>query len=123
MAFMIYSTDDGRIPAWEYHKVTPGSNLKVGKILSYGDGGLLTAGSKFDFICMRDVQSVGEDEIIPVVPITAGLVLEAPVSNGSAQIGYGILPGNGNIAAEPASSGGHGKIVAIPEEGYVRVRF
>lgn len=122
MAFMIYSTDDGRIPAWEYYQAT-GANPKVGMTMNLANGNLAIASGteKPQYICMREHgKEAVEGELVPVVAVTAGLVVECPCTG--VAVGDGIsINADGVTAAK--STDGVGKVIAIPVAGYARVRF
>lgn len=73
MAFKIYMTDDGHVPAWEYlpaAAMTP----KVGLALAFSSGKLAVATGKPEYICMRDEETaVTAGTIIPVIAVNPGI--------------------------------------------------
>lgn len=76
MAFIPYSTDDGRVPAWEYipaGAITP----KVGLALAFSEGKLAIATGKPLYICMRDEDAAVESgTVIPVIAVSPGIVFQ-----------------------------------------------
>ena len=122
MAFMIYATDDGRIPAWEYYEAT-GATPKVGMAMNLASGKLALASgvTKPDFICMREHgKAAVEGELIPVIAVTAGLVVECPCTG--VAVGDTISINSDGVTAAKGTDGA-GKVIAIPATGYARVRF
>lgn len=75
MSFIPYSTDDGRVPAWEYipaGAITP----KVGLALAYNAGKLAVATGKPEYICMREEAAVASGTVIPVIAVSPGIVFQ-----------------------------------------------
>lgn len=122
MAFMIYSTDDGRIPAWEYYDAT-GLTPKVGQALKLSGGKLVSGASeaKPQFVCMREqATAVAEgDAPIPVIAVNNGMILEMA---GTATVGATVKVATDGMSVT-ADSAGKGVVVAVPATGVVRVRF
>lgn len=77
MAFRLYSTDDGHVPAWEYFEcsaMTP----KLGMCMALNASGQLEASVTPTFVCMRDEEAAVEAGTkIPVVRIAADQIWEA----------------------------------------------
>lgn len=77
MAFRLYSTDDGHVPAWEY---LPASSIKpeVGMGLALDEAsGFLKASATPTHICMRtEGAAVAEGTILPCVKITDDQIWE-----------------------------------------------
>lgn len=122
MAFMIYSTEDGRIPAWEYYDAT-GLTPKVGQALKLSSGKLVSGASeaKPQFVCMREqATAVAEgDAPIPVIAVNNGMILEMA---GTATVGATVKVATDGMSVT-ADSAGKGVVVAVPATGVVRVRF
>lgn len=104
MAFRLYSTDDGHIPAWEYHAV---ANMKpqVGKGLAFDESGQLDASQTPDYICMREEgDSVAAGTIVPVVKITPDQIWETTLDGAtSVEVGGKLDVASGGM--EPDGDG------------------
>ncbi|MGN0962527.1 MAG: hypothetical protein ACI4PP_03030 [Clostridia bacterium] len=69
MSFIPYSTDDGRVPAWEY-RPCGAIQPKVGLALAYDSGKLAVATGKPEYICMRHEEAeVASGTVIPVIAV------------------------------------------------------
>lgn len=120
MAFMIYQTEDGRVPAWEYYDGT-GLVPKVGMALKLSGGKLQAAASgKPQFICMRtqDTAVAEGDALVPVVQVNDGVTFEVPGTG--LTVGAGVAVGSDGLSVV---SGEGGVVVAVVDDEYVRVRF
>lgn len=89
MAFKLYSTDDGHVPAWEY---LPVDNIQteVGLGLAFGENGKLVVSDIPTHICMHtNKEYVGSDAVLPVVKISEDQIWESGLYSAaaSAQIG------------------------------------
>lgn len=78
MAFQLYSTDDGHIPAWEYlpcEAITP----KMGLCLAFDAASeQLQVSDTPEYICMREESAASTaGTLIPVVRITKDIVFES----------------------------------------------
>lgn len=124
MAFMIYQTEDGRVPAWEYYDAT-GLTPKVGMALKLSSGKLVlsTGATAPQFICMRsqDTAVVAGDAPIPVVQVNDGVTFEVATS-ATLAVGAAVAVGTDGLTVV-SNADGQGVVVAAPETGYVRVRF
>lgn len=91
MAFKLYSTDDGHVPAWEY---LPVSSIKpeVGMGLAADEGtGLLKASAIPTHICMRtEDAAVAEGTLIPCVVINDNQVWQNGFYNNSPNAKVGM---------------------------------
>lgn len=85
MAFRLYSTDDGHVPAWEYLPAGPMRPL-LGMAMALDPAtGQLKKSNLPQFICMRDEESaVLSGTLIPVVKITKDQVWESEFDGNSA---------------------------------------
>jgi len=129
MAFLIHSTDDGRIPPFEYHPATE-LTPEVGLALAM-NGGLLTAVSGDtapEYISMTQRESaVEEGGEIAVIRVGRDIVFETELSEDGASLdkGDGVTIAAGGLSVT-ATAGTAAEIVAIldpAEGGGVRVRF
>ncbi|MBQ4092568.1 MAG: hypothetical protein IJC82_04585 [Firmicutes bacterium] len=90
MAFKLYSTDDGHVPAWEY---LPVSSIKIEAGLALAadaSSGLMAASATPTHICMRsEAEAVAEGTMIPCVKIAPDQVWENMLYNNatSAKVG------------------------------------
>lgn len=85
MAFRLYSTDDGRTPAWEYlpcEAIRP----RLGLCLDLDStGGQLEVSAAPKYICMREeAAAVAAGTLIPVVKIQRDQVWEATLDGDTA---------------------------------------
>ena len=80
MAIKLYSTDDGHVPAWEYHTIKSGTKVAVGLGLAFDASGKLAASQLPTHICMVSTAdptvATTADMIGPVVRITPDQVWE-----------------------------------------------
>lgn len=122
MAFIPYSTEDGRVPAWEYYPAT-GLTPKKGMTLNLSGGKLVaaTGTGKPQFVCMaeRGVAQTAE-QLIPVIAVTDDIVWEVETS---ASLALGAACSIGTDSLTVISGSGAGKVVAPTENGLCRVRF
>ena len=121
MAFMIYQTADGHIPAWEYYKAD-GLTPKAGMALKLSGGKLVPATSgKPEYISMREqINAVAEgDALIPVVHVDSSVVFEVTTSASL------VVGATAAVASDSLSvgAGEGGVVIEVPEDGVVRVRF
>ena len=79
MAFKLYSTDDGHVPAWEYFTVASGVKAEVGLGLAFNGAGKLIASKTPTHICMMqaETETLGADTVAPVVTICSDQVWES----------------------------------------------
>lgn len=123
MAFRPYSTEDGRVPAWEYYPAT-GLTPKVGMTMNLSGGKLVaaTGTGKPQFVCMgeRDAAQTAEDSPIPVIAVTDDIVWEVETA---ATLALGATCSIGNDSLTVISGSGAGRVVSATENGLCRVRF
>ena len=80
MAFRLYSTNDGHVPAWEYYECSA-MQPKVGLCMALNADGQLEASATPAFICMREeVAAVEAGTKIPVVRIAPDQIWESVLS-------------------------------------------
>lgn len=129
MAFKLYSTDDGHVPAWEY---LPVDNIKpeVGLGLAFGDNGKLKASATPTHICMRtETDYVGSNAVLPVVKISEDQVWESRLYSAaaSAQIGdKADISSSGLWVNAASSTNGNFQITYLEDtamDSVVRGRF
>lgn len=81
MAIRLYSTDDGHVPAWEYHTIKSGTKVAVGLGLAFDATGKLAASLVPTHICMVSTAdptvATTADMIGPVVRITPDQIWES----------------------------------------------
>ena len=121
MAFMVYQTDDGHIPGWEYYNAV-GLTPKVGMALNLSGGKLVAATSgKPQYICMREQkEAVTEDKaLIPVIHVDSSIIFE--VSAASLTVGASVVTGADSVSVAAGTNGG--TVLEVVETGVVRVRF
>ena len=122
MAFRLYSTDDGHVPAWEYYPATD-LTPKVGMALNLTGGKLVaaTGTGKPQFVCMaeRDAAQTAE-QLIPVIAAADDIVWEVETA---ASLALGAACSIGTDSLTVISGSGAGKVVAATENGVCRVRF
>ncbi|HMM05258.1 MAG TPA: hypothetical protein PKD52_01075 [Clostridiales bacterium] len=92
MAFQLYSTDDGHVPAWEYlpcKAITP----KVGLCLAFDTvSEQLQVSDTPEYICMRaENAAVAAGTLIPVIRITKEMVFESALDAANANLKAGSL--------------------------------
>lgn len=92
MAFQLYSTDDGHVPAWEYlpcEAITP----KLGLCLAFDTTSeQLEVSEKPEYICMREeAATVDANTLIPVVRVTKDQIWEAALDATNAALTVGSL--------------------------------
>lgn len=76
MAFKLYSTDDGHVPAWEYYECSAMTPL-CGMAMALDSNGQLVASAQPKYICMRQEETAVEAGTkIPVVRITPDQIWE-----------------------------------------------
>ena len=78
MAFKLYSTDDGHVPAWEYQTLASGVKAEVGLGLAFNGVGKLTASKTPTHICMMSNGGavLSADTEAPVVAIQPDQIWE-----------------------------------------------
>ena len=90
MAFMLHSTDDGRIPSLEYlptSAITPKVGLAL--IMASGNGklALATGTIKPTYICMVEKDSaLTEGDVIPIFRVDPDMIFETSFSVSAADI-------------------------------------
>lgn len=90
MAFRLYSTDDGHVPAWEYYECSAIAP-KVGMGMALSDSGQLVASATPAFICMRDeAATVEAGTKIPVVRINDDQVWESQLYKAATSLKVGM---------------------------------
>lgn len=79
MAFKLYSTDDGHVPAWEYHTIASGVKAQVGYGLAFDDSGKLVSSKLPTHICMfsNGGSILDVDTVAPVVAIQPDQIWES----------------------------------------------
>ncbi len=89
MAFRLYSTDDGRVPAWEYFPCKA-MRPRMGLCLKLDSAsGQLAVSKTPNYICMREeAASVAAGTIIPVVKIQKDQIWESEL-DGATTLGVG----------------------------------
>lgn len=76
MAFKLYSTNDGHVPAWEYVECSAIAP-KVGMAMALNESGQLVASQLPTYVCMREEEAaVAAGTKIPVVRIAPDQVWE-----------------------------------------------
>lgn len=85
MAFRLYSTDDGRVPAWEYLPCTA-IRPRMGLCLDLSStSGQLAISDTPSYICMREEEaSVSAGTLIPVVKIQKDQIWESELDGATA---------------------------------------
>ena len=122
MAFRPYSTEDGRVPAWEYYPAT-GLTPKVGMALNLTGGKLVAATGtvKPQFVCMAERGAAQTaEQLIPVIAAADDIIWEVETA---ATLALGAACSIGNDSLTVVSGSGAGKVVAATENGVCRVRF
>lgn len=132
MAFMIYSVDDGHVPAWEYlpaGAITP----KVGMALTQTSGNLAVAGAtvKPTYISMveKDTACTAGD-LIPVIRVTPDIVFATTNTAAitAATVGSKVTTSAG-LQVTNTTSSGVAEVIAVDDKakaganGTVLVRF
>lgn len=130
MAFLIHSTDDGHVPAWEYlpaSAITP----KVGMALTMSSGKLaLASGTTVPkYICMTERDSaLTAGDIIPVIAVTDDIVFgtanSAEISE--AAIGTKVTLASDGLRVTATATDGVAEIVGLEGTAVgsvVKVRF
>lgn len=81
MAFKLYSTDDGHVPAWEYHTIASGTKVAVGTGMAFDENGKLVASTLPTHICMVETADpktgIAADMIGSVVRIAPDQIWES----------------------------------------------
>ena len=91
MAFRLYSTDDGHVPAWEYYECTA-IQPQVGQGMAFNTSGQLVVSATPEFICMREEDApVEAGTKIPVVRISEDQVWETVLYSDSAAAKVGLV--------------------------------
>lgn len=101
MAFKLYSTDDGHVPAWEYHTIESGVKAQVGLGLAFDESGHLVTSTLPTHICMFDNggSMLNADTVAPVVAIRPDQIWESVLYQ---DVSAGITPGKKvDIASNP----------------------
>lgn len=92
MAFQLYSTDDGHVPAWEYlpcEAITP----KVGLCLAFDTTSeQLQVSEKPEYICMREeAAAVDAGTLIPAIRVTKDIVFASSLDAANEALTVGSL--------------------------------
>lgn len=123
MAFVIYQTEDGRVPVWEYYDAV-GLTPAVGMALKLTGGKLVmaTGTEKPQFVSMRTQKNVvvDGDPQIPVIHVNDGVTLEVPCAD-TVAVGDAVSVGPDGLTA--IAGEGAGVVVGHGDAGFVRVRF
>ena len=130
MAFLIHSTDDGRVLPWEYlpaGAITP----KVGMALTQTSGNLaLAAGSTAPtYICMREQETaMTAGDLLPVVRVQPDVIFETELSAAgtSLKVGQKVTVATDGLSVTATTTDGIAEIVEILGTAIgdkVRVRF
>lgn len=94
MAFKLYSTDDGHVPAWEYHTIASGAKVAVGTGMAFDENGKLVASKLPTHICMVETADpktgIAADMIGPVVRIAPDQIWESALYTDASA---GVTPG------------------------------
>lgn len=101
MAFKLYSTDDGHVPAWEYHTIASGVKAQVGLGLAFNESGELVTSTLPTHICMLDNggSMLNADTVAPVVAICPDQIWESVLYQ---NVSAGVTPGKKvDIASNP----------------------
>lgn len=136
MAFLIHSTDDGRVLPWEYIPVgtiasTTSVTTKVGMALTQTGGSMAVASgtTKPTYISMREQDTpLTADDLIPVVRVQPDVIFETELSAAgtSLKVGNKVTIETDGLRVTATTSDGIAEIVEIlgTEIGdKVRVRF
>ena len=136
MAFLIHSTDDGRVLPWEYLPVgaiasTVSVTTKVGMALTQTDGNIVLASgtTKPTYISMREQDTaLTADDLIPVVRVQPDVIFETELSAAgtSLKVGNKVTIATDGLRVTATTTEGVAEIVEIlgTEIGdKVRVRF
>ena len=130
MAFLIHSTDDGRVLPWEYlpaGAITP----KVGMALTQTSGNLALASgtTKPTYISMREQETaLTAGDLIPVVRVQPDTIYETELSAAgtSLKVGQKVTVATDGLRVTATTTDGIAEIVEILDTaigGKVRVRF
>lgn len=133
MAFLIYSIDDGHVPAWEYlpcSAITP----KVGMALTQSSGNLAiaTGTTKPTYISMVEKSAAcTAGDLIPVIRVSPDIIFETTISASGTSLNKGdkvTLHASSGLQVTATTSSGVAEIVDFPSGSQasgatVRVRF
>ena len=130
MAFLIHSTDDGRVLPWEYlpaGAITP----KVGMALTQTSGNLALASgtTKPTYISMREQETaLTAGDLIPVVRVQPDVIFETELSaeGTSLKVGQKVTVATDGLRVTATTTDGIAVIVEILGTAIgdkVRVRF
>lgn len=136
MAFLIHSTDDGRVLPWEYLPVgaiasTAYVTTKVGMAMTQTDGSLAVASgtTKPTYISMREQDTaLTADDLIPVVRVQPDVIFETELSAAgtSLKVGNKVTIETDGLRVTATTTEGVAEIVEILGTAIgdkVRVRF
>ena len=130
MAFMIHSTDDGRVPGIEYlpcGAITP----KVGMALTQSSGNLAIASGTvkptYLSMCERETACTA-GEVIPVIRVLPDMILQTEWSAAatSVKVGAKVTLATDGLRTTATTDSGVAEVVAIDGTAVgdtVRVRF
>ena len=136
MAFLIHSTDDGRVLPLEY--ITAGAiastasvTTKVGMAMTKTDGNLVVASgtTKPTYISMREQDTaLTADDLIPVVRVQPDVIFETELSAAgtSLKVGQKVTLATDGLRVTATTTDGVAELVEIIGTeigGKVRVRF
>lgn len=125
MAFKLYSTDDGHVPAWEYHTIASGTKVAVGTGMAFDESGKLVASKLPTHICMVETADpktgIAADMIGPVVRIAPDQIWE---NNFYSDVSAAPVPGTKvDVADNPLYVDGTKNVNANFEITYVSGRL
>ena len=133
MAFLIYSVDDGHVPAWEYRPCDD-ITVTVGMALAYSSGHLVkaTGTTKPEYISMVNATVATDGDLIPVVRVSPDIVFEVPCAadNSASAVGTKVTIHTDGEQVTATTTSGVAEIVEVvsrvassPYGGVERVRF
>lgn len=133
MAFMIYSVDDGHVPAWEYLPASNGLVPKAGMALTQTSGELgVAAGSvKPTYIAMVEKDTAcAKGDIIPVIRVTPDIVFATSNTAAFSSVTLGSkVTTSAGLQVTTSTSSGVAEVIAVDDKakaganGTVLVRF
>lgn len=133
MAFLIYSIEDGHVPAWEYlpcSAITP----KVGMALTQSSGNLAiaTGTTRPTYISMVEKSAAcTAGDLIPVIRVDAGIIFETTISASGTSLNKGdkvTLHASSGLQVTATTTSGVAEVIDFPDGSQasgarVRVRF
>lgn len=119
MAFLIQSTTDGHVPAWEYlpcSAITPKAGMAM--IESSGKLAIATGTNAPKYICMREEgAAVTAGDIVPVIRVTPDIVFAVPLSASGTSLKIGdlvTLHASDGLQVTATTTSGVAEIVGFP---------